>query len=181
VAASHAAREQTHSCEGADRHTPGPSFAPSNCRVVGHRLDSQTTRHFNDRIPETAYTRHWQQRLRQEQFCRRTWRADPRTSFRSRFDYWKDDGFGAKQDEDMPRQKIADLAATQRWVIEGVYGSLAEVAVPRATAFMWLDVPWDVCREGLSRVACVAAGPRPILQSSSDGQKLTGIARRRHP
>jgi hypothetical protein len=132
-------------------------------------------------MPETAYTRHWQQRLRQEQFCRRTWRADPRTSFRSRFDYWKDDGFGAKQDEDMPRQKIADLAATQRWVIEGVYGSLAEVAVPRATAFMWLDVPWDVCREGLSRVACVAAGPRPILQSSSDGQKLTGIARRRHP
>jgi len=49
----------------------------------------------------------------------------------------------------MPRQKAADLAATQRWVIEGVYGWLAEVAVPRATAFMWLDVPWDVCREGL--------------------------------
>jgi hypothetical protein len=49
----------------------------------------------------------------------------------------------------MPRQKAADLAATQRWVIEGVYGWLAEVAVPRATAFMWLDVPWDVYREGL--------------------------------
>ena len=25
----------------------------------------------------------------------------------------------------------------------------AEVAVPRATALMWLDVSWDVCREGL--------------------------------
>ena len=63
--------------------------------------------------------------------------------------HWKDDGFGAKQDEDVARQKVADLAATERWVIEGVYGWLAEVAVPRATALIWLDIPWEVCRDGL--------------------------------
>jgi adenylate kinase family enzyme len=63
--------------------------------------------------------------------------------------HWKDDGLGAKQDEDAARQKVADLAATERWVIEGVYGWLAEVAVPRAMALIWLDIPWDVCREGL--------------------------------
>jgi hypothetical protein len=34
--------------------------------------------------------------------------------------HWKDDGFGAKQDEDMAWQKIADLAATQRWVTRGL-------------------------------------------------------------
>jgi adenylate kinase family enzyme len=28
--------------------------------------------------------------------------------------HWKDDRFGAKQDEDVARQKVADLAATQR-------------------------------------------------------------------
>ena len=63
--------------------------------------------------------------------------------------HWKDDGYGAKQDEDVARQKVATLVATKRWVIEGVYGWLAEVAVPRATALIWLDVPWDVCRDGL--------------------------------
>ncbi len=63
--------------------------------------------------------------------------------------HWKDDGLGAKPDEDAARQKVADLAATERWVIEGVYGWLAEVAVPRAMALIWLDIPWDVCREGL--------------------------------
>jgi adenylate kinase family enzyme len=63
--------------------------------------------------------------------------------------HWKDDGLGAKQDEDAARRKVADLAATERWVIEGVYGWLAEVAVPRAMALIWLDIPWDVCREGL--------------------------------
>ena len=63
--------------------------------------------------------------------------------------HWKDDGLGAKQAEDVARQKVADLAATQRWIIEGVYGWLAERAMPRATTLIWLDVPWEVCREGL--------------------------------
>ena len=30
-----------------------------------------------------------------------------------------------------------------------MYGWLAEVVVPRATALIWLDIPWEVCREGL--------------------------------
>jgi adenylate kinase family enzyme len=63
--------------------------------------------------------------------------------------HWKDDGFGAKQDEDVARQRVADLAATERWIIEGVYGWLAEVAAPRATSLIWLDIPWGVCQEGL--------------------------------
>ena len=63
--------------------------------------------------------------------------------------HWKDNGFGAKQDEDAARQKVADLAATERWVIEGMYGWLTEVAIRRATSLIWLDISWDVCREGL--------------------------------
>jgi hypothetical protein len=34
-------------------------------------------------------------------------------------------------------------------VIEGVYGWLARVALPSATAFIWLDLPWEECRAGL--------------------------------
>src|SRR5215813_607306 len=94
--------------------------------------------------------------------------------------HWKDNGYGAKQDEDVARQKVANLAATERWVIEGVYGWLAEVAVPRATALVWLDIPWEVCREGLL-AARVAVGPRLIFLSCSNGRKPTGIARRRRP
>src|SRR6185295_3127597 len=44
----------------------------------------------------------------------------------------------------------------------------------------WMSLGMSTGR-GCSHVAGVAAGPRPILQSSSDGQKLTGIARRRNP
>ena len=63
--------------------------------------------------------------------------------------HWKDDGFGTKQDEDMARQKVADLAATQRWVIEGVYGWLPKSQCQEQRPLCGLDVPWDVCREGL--------------------------------
>ena len=31
--------------------------------------------------------------------------------------HWKDNGFGAKQDEDAARQKVADLAATERYQV----------------------------------------------------------------
>jgi hypothetical protein len=34
-------------------------------------------------------------------------------------------------------------------VIEGVYGWLAEVALPRATALIRLDMPWAICRDSL--------------------------------
>ena len=33
--------------------------------------------------------------------------------------------------------------------MEGVYGWLARVALPRATALIWLDLPWEDCRAGL--------------------------------
>ena len=47
------------------------------------------------------------------------------------------------------RQKGANQPRQSVGSSEGVYGWLAEVAVPRATALIWLDVPWNVCREAL--------------------------------
>ena len=36
-----------------------------------------------------------------------------------------------------------------RWIIEGVFGWLAEIVLPKATALVWLDFPWGLCRAGL--------------------------------
>ena len=63
--------------------------------------------------------------------------------------HWEGDGYGVKRDEAVARQMAFEVAARPGWVIEGVYGRLAEVAIPRATALIWLDVPWSTCREGL--------------------------------
>ena len=62
---------------------------------------------------------------------------------------WEGDGYGRKRDEDAARRMTLEVSAQPLWIIEGVYGWLAEVALPRATALIWLDFPWSLCRAGL--------------------------------
>ena len=68
--------------------------------------------------------------------------------------HWDDENFSHKRDEAVARDMVRDAAAAPRWVIEGVYGWLAEIAMARATALIWLDLPWAICAAGL-----MARGP----------------------
>jgi len=63
--------------------------------------------------------------------------------------HWEQDGYGTKRTEDVARQMALDVSNEPRWIIEGVFGWLAEIALPKATALVWLDFPWDLCRAGL--------------------------------
>jgi adenylate kinase family enzyme len=63
--------------------------------------------------------------------------------------HWEADGYGVKREEAVARQLVREAAAQPRWVIEGVFGWLAQEAMPRATALIWLDLPWSVCRDSL--------------------------------
>lgn len=57
---------------------------------------------------------------------------------------------GTKRDEEQAKSIVAALAEQPRWIVEGVYGWLAEVALPRAKSLIWLDLPWSECRDGLT-------------------------------
>src|ERR1700712_5652161 len=63
--------------------------------------------------------------------------------------HWEGGGYGVKRNEDVARQMALYVSNQPRWIIEGVFGWLAEVALPRATALIWLDFPWSLCRAGL--------------------------------
>jgi adenylate kinase family enzyme len=63
--------------------------------------------------------------------------------------HWHADG--NKREEDVSRTIVSSIANDDGWIIEGVYGWLIERAVPRATAMIWLDMPWEICRESLVR------------------------------
>jgi adenylate kinase family enzyme len=60
------------------------------------------------------------------------------------------DKVGVKRDETEAKALVTALAETTRWIIEGVYGWLAEAAFPRATSLIWLDMTPEVCRESLT-------------------------------
>jgi adenylate kinase family enzyme len=64
--------------------------------------------------------------------------------------HWQDK-VGVKRGETEAKAMVAGIAAKPRWIIEGVFGWLADVALPSATSLIWLDMPWNVCRENLAR------------------------------
>jgi adenylate kinase family enzyme len=68
--------------------------------------------------------------------------------------HWHEDG--RERDEDASRAKVREIVMGPSWIVEGVYGWLAEIAVHRATAVIWTDLPWSECQDGL-----ISRGLRP--------------------
>jgi adenylate kinase family enzyme len=64
--------------------------------------------------------------------------------------HWQDK-VGVKRDETLATGMVVEIAGRPQWIIEGVYGWLAAAALPFATSLCWLDLPWIVCSESLSR------------------------------
>ena len=57
-----------------------------------------------------------------------------------------DGPYGGKEREKPAAFAEAErLAAAENWVIEGVYGWLVPTALPRATEFVFIDLPVDEC------------------------------------
>jgi adenylate kinase family enzyme len=63
--------------------------------------------------------------------------------------HWLDQ-VGTKRDEEDARSRVIALAAEENWIIEGVFGWLAEVALPRASMLIWLDMSPQVCRNSIA-------------------------------
>lgn len=63
--------------------------------------------------------------------------------------HWLDQ-VGTKRDEEDAKSRVIALAAEENWIIEGVFGWLAEVALPRASMLIWLDMSPDICRNSIA-------------------------------
>lgn len=63
--------------------------------------------------------------------------------------HWLPGGFDQKRDRDEARRLARDAAAGQQWIVEGVFGWLAEEVLDRAEALIWLDLNWNSCADGL--------------------------------
>jgi adenylate kinase family enzyme len=81
--------------------------------------------------------------------------------------HWEDEGRGPKRGAAAAIALAQEGAAAPRWIMEGVYGWLAETLVPRVTMLIWLDLPWEVCRAGL-----FARGPRRGASTQAQAELL---------
>lgn len=62
---------------------------------------------------------------------------------------WQPGGFNIKRSEADVEQRLQDIAGQPRWIVEGVFGRLAERLIDAADVLIYLDMPWAVCEQSL--------------------------------
>ena len=63
--------------------------------------------------------------------------------------FWQPAGFNEKRSRTVVDQLIADSKLHPSWIVEGVFGELAEKYMDLANLCLWLDLDWPTCRERL--------------------------------
>jgi adenylate kinase family enzyme len=58
---------------------------------------------------------------------------------------WTPGQYGKPRDNQLVMDEVARAAEAEAWLMEGVFGWLAKVAIGRATQLIWLDLPEDEC------------------------------------
>lgn len=86
--------------------------------------------------------------------------------------HWLPGGYGAARARDEALALTRRAAEGERWVIEGIYGTLIDAAAPASTALVWLcpddaDCVANVCARGARGNADAAAFDRLLAWTAS--------------
>ncbi|MCQ1835724.1 AAA family ATPase [Neorhizobium galegae] len=79
--------------------------------------------------------------------------------------HWEPSRYGIARDRAVVHEDVRTLAAGEAWLIEGVYGLYVNIALPRTTTLVWLDLSEDECVANIRRRGIQGGGS----QSAFDG------------
>lgn len=82
--------------------------------------------------------------------------------------HWQLHVWGQKREEQEAREAARAVAVLPEWIVEGVFGALAEEMLPRATRLIWLDYPWNIIEPLLHK-----RGPKPGESDDAFSDLLT--------
>lgn len=63
--------------------------------------------------------------------------------------FWEPGGFNKKRPKEVVARELVEISEMDGWVVEGVFGELAELFINRATCLIWLDMNWETCQKNL--------------------------------
>ena len=63
--------------------------------------------------------------------------------------FWMPGGFNKKRSKDEISREAELKQRDSSWIVEGVFGELAESFLPRTQALVYLDMDWATCQSGL--------------------------------
>lgn len=86
--------------------------------------------------------------------------------------FWEPGGFNQKRDKQIVFQEITNLSQGKSWIMEGVFGELAEIALKNATFVVFLDKPWSECRAALMDRGSESAKQLDTVQAEESFKQL---------
>jgi adenylate kinase family enzyme len=63
--------------------------------------------------------------------------------------FWMPGGFNEKKSKDEAVREVEQKRKENSWIVEGVFGELAELFLPRAQTLIYLEMDWATCQSGL--------------------------------
>ncbi|MFM5338479.1 AAA family ATPase [Aeromonas enteropelogenes] len=85
---------------------------------------------------------------------------------------WQPGGFNPKRPQHEIDLAIQTLAQESSWVVEGVFGALAEQLIDAADTLLFLDLDWSVCRDSLLSRGSQSAKQRDAMAAEENFQQL---------
>lgn len=65
--------------------------------------------------------------------------------------FWEPGGFDRKRAPEAVESLILSSKISKSWIVEGVFGELAQRYLDQADLLVWLDIGWSTCKERLER------------------------------
>lgn len=90
--------------------------------------------------------------------------------------FWQPGGFDEKRTAGEVNGLIASARAQHGWIVEGVFGELAEVFLQDAETLIWLDMDWETCHSRLRKRGSESKAHMSRSQSEIGLEKLIAWA-----
>jgi adenylate kinase family enzyme len=65
--------------------------------------------------------------------------------------HWEPGHYGIAREVSLRDRLVQEAAAEDKWIMEGVYGQLANMVLGRVTTLIWLDMPEQECIANVHR------------------------------
>lgn len=62
---------------------------------------------------------------------------------------WDQSGYEIRRSSSDINKDLDSIKKQNQWILEGIFGKMAEVCLPFSTLLIWLDLPWEECKKNL--------------------------------
>jgi len=86
--------------------------------------------------------------------------------------FWEPGGFDKKRKADDVSFLVQQTKSADSWIVEGVFGELAERYLDEAAALIWLNLDWETCKRRLEMRGSESKAHMSRIQSEAGLVKL---------